>query len=132
MEPFATVQDLEARWRPLTPTEATRAATLLVDASVMVAVMCDKAGVPLPDTPADLLAATLKAIVCDVVKRAMQSPIDQGAGKSEQRTAGPYSEMNTYATPSGDMYMTASEKSRLGIGKQHISSVMPPIKRGRS
>ena len=61
---FATVEDLEARWRTLTPEEQAMAAVLLDDAAVKLSEW---------EIDGDeKQAAKLKIVSCDMVKRAMK------------------------------------------------------------
>lgn len=124
METFATITDLQSRWRALSDIEKTRAETLLMDASVIIATMCAQSSITI-DTTDELQAMTLEAITCEMVKRAMLSPIDQAPMSNYSQTAGSYSESGTFVNPTGDLYLTSSEKKRLGIGKQHMFSIRP-------
>lgn len=107
-EPFAEVSDLEARWRPLTGEESASADALLLDASQMIV---DEAG-----DVAGIAAATLRRIVCAMVKRAMVVPDGIGVD-STQFGAGPFQESVKYANPMGDLYLTKAERRALGIGR---------------
>lgn len=124
METFATITDLQSRWRALSDIEKTRAETLLIDASVIIATMCAQSSITI-DTTDELQTMTLEAITCEMVKRAMLSPIDQAPMSNYSQTAGSYSESGTFVNPTGDLYLTSSEKKRLGIGKQHMFSIRP-------
>ena len=124
METFATITDLQSRWRALSDIEKTRAETLLMDASVVIATMCAQSSITI-DTTDELQSMTLEAITCEMVKRAMLSPIDQAPMSNYSQTAGSYSESGTFVNPTGDLYLTSSEKKRLGIGKQHMFSIRP-------
>ena len=124
METFATITDLQSRWRALSDIEKTRAETLLIDASVIIATMCAQSSITI-DTTDELQSMTLEAITCEMVKRAMLSPIDQAPMSNYSQTAGSYSESGTFVNPTGDLYLTSSEKNRLGIGKQHMFSIRP-------
>lgn len=126
MDPFATLQDLEARWRPLTDGEKPRAQTLLSDAGVKLSLSCQQSGV-LVNSDDELQAEALKAINCEMVKRAMMSPIDMPPVSNFSQTAGSYSESQTYVNPTGDLYLTLSEKKLLGIGGQRLGSIAPVI-----
>ena len=126
MESFATITDLQSRWRALSDIEKTRAETLLMDASVIIATMCAQSGIEI-DATDELQALTISSITCEMVKRAMLSPVDQAPLKQFSQTAGSYSESGTYVNPTGDLYMTSDEKKRLGIGKQRIFSIRPMI-----
>lgn len=121
MESFATVQDLEARWKPLNDGDDDRAATLLGDASMLIRSMKPGADERAGTDP--VFAASLKVVVCAVVKRGMQAPSGmEGVGQFQQ-TGGPFSQNLTFSNPTGDLYLTKAEKKRLGIGGQRAFSV---------
>lgn len=122
---FATAQDLQERWRPLSTDEQARAEIILVDATALISALCEQSGVKLPteDAPDVLLSANLRAVCCDVARRSMAVPEDRAGAKSAQQMAGNYMEMFTYDTPLGDLYLTSSEKRRLGIGRQRIAFI---------
>lgn len=124
MEPFATVSDVEKRWRTLSDIEKNRAEALLSDASVIVKAMCDKHGIEIKESD-EIQALTIEMIVCEMVKRAMLSPVDEVPVSQKSKTAGPYSESFTYVNPTGDLYITKSEQTRLGIGRQRMFSIQP-------
>lgn len=126
MEPYATVEDLEERWRTLSPAEQGTAKTKLNDASVLVAVEGRRSGVEI-DASDELANETAKAVVCEMVKRAMVAPADQVPMQSNNVTVGPFSEQFTYANPTGDLYMTSSEKRRLGFGRSRVGTMLPRI-----
>ncbi|WP_052119307.1 Gp19/Gp15/Gp42 family protein [Bifidobacterium callitrichos] len=114
--PFATVSDLESRWRKLTPDEAETAASLLDDASDKI----------MTDCPGwvNASAKTLRRIACAMVKRAMIAGDSAALGITQsQQTVGPFSQMYSYSNPTGDLYLTASEKQSLGQGVQTAYSV---------
>lgn len=96
------------------------AGELLVDASQLILDEVPEAG----DRP----AATLRRVVCAVVKRAMSSPGGE-ALSSLQQGAGPFQMTRQYANPTGDLYLTRSEKRALGYGRQRAFEIdmMPPV-----
>ena len=111
---FATVEDLEARWRGLSEQERKRAAVLLEDATDLI-----KASAPRWQ---HATAGTLKRITCAVVKRALQAEQGAADGLSEPRglvsgelhTTGPFSDQYTYSNPEGDLFLRAAELKQLG------------------
>ncbi|KFI50017.1 Gp19/Gp15/Gp42 family protein [Bifidobacterium biavatii] len=105
-QPFATTEDLEARWHALTEEERVRAEALLDDASDLIRSTC-----PRWEQASD---ATLKRITCMVVKRAMQAGPDLDGVTQATQTAGSYSESRSYSNPAGDLYLKADEKEALG------------------
>lgn len=126
MEAFATTKDLQERWRFLSDSEQTRAEVLLLDATVKITADCNRSGVTI-DSTNELQSLMLKSINCEMVKRAMLSPIESPPLSAFSQTAGPYSESQTYVNPTGDLYMTSGEKKMLGIGAQKIWAIEPQI-----
>ena len=126
MDAYATLEDLQSRWRLLSADEQQRATTLLSDAAVKIALACKQSGVAV-DAADELQSEALKSINCEMVKRAMMSPIDMPPMSSFAQTAGSYSESQTYVNPTGDLYMTLGEKKMLGIGTQKMGSIPPLI-----
>lgn len=112
--PFATVEDLRARWRAM-PTDADEEAqTKLEDASQFM----------LDAYPACTRksANTRKRIVCAVVRRAMEgeAAIDDAlmVGFAEvDTTTGPFGDRMKPLNPHGDFYLTEQEQRSLGLGK---------------
>lgn len=114
---YATVSDLEARWRTLDEDERAVAEVKLSDASVYLRGRVPDLdqrvadGVLDPDIP--------KIVVCGMVKRAMNTPglgADGGLA-SAQQSAGPFSQSLTYSNPDGNLFLSKAEKQLLGIGK---------------
>lgn len=124
MEAFATIEELESRWRSLKDTEKDRAETLLLDASVKIVSMCKQHGVTI-DEEDEVQAHSLVSISCEMVKRAMLASVDMAPTTNYSQAAGGYSESFTYANPTGDLYLTSAEKRELGISRQRMFSVKP-------
>ena len=111
---FATVEDLEARWRGLSEQERTRAAILVKDAPDLI-----KASAPRWSHASE---ATRRRVCCAVVKRALQAeqggadglPEPRGLVSSETHTTGPFSDQYAYANPEGDLFLRAAELRQLG------------------
>lgn len=108
MDSFATVEDLEARWRGLSGTETSRAEALLDDASDLIRTLA-------PDWR-DLGEGLLRRVTCQVARRAMLAA-DVGEVSSMQEQTGPFSTQVSYANPQGDLYLTRLEKIQLGLIK---------------
>lgn len=117
---YATVDDLAARWRPLTPEESERAAVLLDDAAVRLDAAC-----PPSDSPTAQELSARKIVSCEMVKRAMAaSGAAEGIGvTSVQMGAGPYQQTTQFANPTGDLYLTKGDRSLLGCGKSQAFTV---------
>lgn len=112
MWPYATADDVAARWRPLSDAEAELADTLALDASYRV-----KRKFPTLEARilvGDVAFAEVTAVVAGMVKRAMLSA--DGAVQSQQEVAGPFSRQVTYANPMGNLYFTAEDLAVLSEG----------------
>jgi hypothetical protein len=105
-DPFATAEDVAARWRTLTPDEIEIANQLAIDASNMIREQW-------PDVDeriaaGTLMAETLERIVANMVKRAMLAGDVEGL-ESRQQAAGPFSINDKFSNPNGNLYFTAAE-----------------------
>jgi len=104
-QPFATADDVEARWRPLTPAERTVADALVADASALI-----RAQFPGIDSQVESggLDATIPTmVVAGMVKRALVAPNDGVSQESEG--TGPYSHSQSFANPMRNVFLTAAE-----------------------
>lgn len=122
-EPFAVVDDLVMRWRPLNATEAATAGVLLGDASAMVRSECPDVDARLALVPPLIDPAILKMIVCSMVKRSMIAGADVEGVTSTQQTAGPFSQSQSFSNPMGNLYLTKAERKMLGCGGQEAFTV---------
>ena len=112
--PFATWEDLEARWHPLTSEERERATTLIDDACDQIMTECPQWVTASP--------VTLKRICCQMVRRAMGAPDSMGGDlTSLNQTVGGITLGMQYSNPTGDVYLTKAEKRALGEGRQTLS-----------
>ena len=102
---YATIADLESRWRTLTSDEQAVAMTLLDDAAVLI----DSMGTPSSDAAALIVS-------CDMVRRSMSMSQADAYGLSQaSMTAGPYAQQWTYANPTGELYLTRTDRKMLGF-----------------
>lgn len=119
---FATVSDIEARWRVLSDEETSRASVLLDDASAMLSAL-----VAVDESDAGQ-RELLRSVCCSMVIRAMAATSADIYGVSQaSMTAGAYTQSWSYSNPSGDMYLTKMEKKLLGIGAGYIGSIRAKI-----
>jgi hypothetical protein len=128
MEAFATVDDLEKRWRPLEESERTFAETALLDATAMIANLLKKYRVEV-DPADDVQEHNLRRVTCNVVMRTMVA-MQNGNGSidpytQQTVTAGVFSQTYMYANPNGDFYLRAEERRSLGIGRMRLGSLAP-------
>lgn len=126
MDAFATVSDLEARWRALDAGEKLRAETLLGDGAAALRSTLANAGIEINESD-ELQTANLKAVNCSMVQRAMSAQGDMYGVTQANMTAGPFSQSASFANATGDMYITKSERKKLGLGRMRIGSIRPMI-----
>lgn len=105
-EPFATFEDVQARWRTLSSDEETVANTLAADASDMIRTRW--ADVDARITSGALDADSVKRVVANMVKRAMIVGDSVGL-ESRSQTAGPFGVSDKYANPNANLYFTADD-----------------------
>jgi hypothetical protein len=122
-EPFATIDDLEIRWRELLPSEIPKAEILLSDAS-------DQLRTLFPDIDERIKkgktkSGIVKSVVCAMVKRAMQEPDEMFGGSVSAfgQSVGSASENYTFRNPDGDLFIKKSEIKALGYGSQFVAGV---------
>lgn len=113
--PFATLADLKARWPDFPVGADAHATVLLEDASQFILDTVPTAGLA--------AEATRRRIVCSVVRRAIPSQDGMDGMESVQESTGPFSQTFKPVNPSGDFYLTKSEKSALGFGVQRAFGV---------
>lgn len=112
--PFATVDELKARWPDIPAGAEDHAKTLLADASDFILDTVPSA--------AEAPASTRRRVVCAVVRRAMEAGLGGGAAQASI-AAGPFSMNQSPVNPHGDFYLTRNEKLALGRGRQKAFSV---------
>ena len=90
---YATVSDLENRWRVLTTEEEAKASALVDDASAFLDVQIEKYRID-----AEAKAAVLKSLCCDLVQRRMESQEANTSLSALTQTAGAFSETLSFST----------------------------------
>ena len=121
MSTFATVQELEAYWRPLDSQEETRATSLLNIASDRLRLLDKTIDDRIALDP--ILGTAVKSVVMESVKRSMITPTDMPNAESYSQTAGPYSENYKFSNPTGDLFFKKSELRLIGISGTVFTSV---------
>ena len=114
---YATVSDLQSRWRPLSDAEQARATVLLDDAALRI-----DSCVPPPDEMTSQEQRARLVVSCEMVKRAMAAGVGVAVSQ-ESQTRGPFNASVTYANPAGDLYLTKADKLLLGLGGQRAGNV---------
>lgn len=119
---YATIGELESRWRPLSEDEAARASVLLDDAAVYLsALMGNRNG------DGCCRSEALGIVSCSMVQRVMSADTDVFGVSQTSMTAGPYSQSFSFSNPSGDFYLTGFEKQLLGLGGSVIGTIRPKV-----
>lgn len=106
MEPFATIIDLQNRWRPLEDCEQNRASTQLAAASRMIRRLYPTVDDRIES--GDLDVESVKDVICAMVARAM-TPLDEVDVIADTDTRGPFSKTRKYSRPRGGLYLTDDE-----------------------
>ena len=127
LQPFATVADIAAFFRALTPTETARAEALLPVISNELRVRADAVGMYLDERAADdeAYADVLKEGTAGVVFRILRQDTTGDAMTQYSQSALGYSVSGTYAIPGGGIgnaIMNADLK-RLGIKRQRYGVI---------
>ena len=125
MSDFATVSDLIALWRQLSPGERERAEVLLPLVSDSLRMEAIKVGKDLDrmieETP--LLASVAKSVTVDVVARTLMTPTDETPMTQMTQSGFGYSVSGTYLVPGGGLFIKRSELARLGLRRQQMGVI---------
>ena len=119
-EPFATVADITALWRPLSEAEKERAEALLPVVSDSLRQEAIKVGKDLEQMLADgeVLENVLRSVVVDVVARTLMTSTDSEPMTQFSESALGYSASGTFLVPGGGLFIKTSELARLGLRRQ--------------
>lgn len=124
LTPLATVADYAARYGQ--PTDEGRVAALLEDATALLLSayeQCHGAAYQEGERPAFDRAA--KATCCAIVSRALNVPTGFEGATQYTQTAGSYSASVTLSNPTGDLWLSKSDRQRLGLVGYRIGSIAP-------
>lgn len=124
--PFATVQDIQTLWRPLTASEQTRAEALLPLVSDEIRVIGKSVGkdvdAMIVDDPA--YGSVVKVVTVDVVARVLRQSTEGDAMTQESQAALGYSWSGTYAVAGGGIAnsILKNDLKKLGLLNQQIGA----------
>lgn len=125
MGSFATVEDMETLWRPMSAEEKLRAEALLALVSDSLRYEADKVGKDLDkmvgEKPA--LASVAKSVTVDVTARALMTSTDTEPMSQMSQSALGYSVSGTFLVPGGGLFIKKSELARLGLRRQRIGGI---------
>lgn len=123
---MVTVNDLIARWRPLTEAEIETAEVYIEDCENALHVYAHDRGEDLDEMLAAYAprSGLYTAIVCDVVRREMQSMSDDGPAMSQySQSVNGYNIQGTFLSPGGGLFIKNAELKQLGLMGQRAKAV---------
>ena len=126
MSAFATVDDIQTLWRPLTASEQTRANALLPLVSDEIRVIAKSVGKDIDTMIADdtSYASVVKIVTVDVVARVLRQSTEGDAMTQESQAALGYSWSGTYAVAGGGIAnsILKNDLKKLGLLNQRIGA----------
>ena len=125
-QPFATVDDIQTLWRPLTAEEQSRAEALLPLVSDEIRVLGKNVGKDI-DEAIELdptYGSVVKIVTVDVVSRILRQSTQGDAMTQESQSALVYSWSGSYDVPGGGIAnaIMINDLKKLGLLKQQIGS----------
>ena len=126
MSDFATVDDIQTLWRPLTASEQTRANALLPLVSDEIRVIAKSVGKDIDTMIAGdtSYASVVKIVTVDVVARVLRQSTEGDAMTQESQSALGYSWSGTYAVAGGGIAnaILKNDLKKLGLLNQRIGA----------
>lgn len=126
-QPFATVDDIQTLWRPLTAEEQSRSTALLPLVSDEIRVLGKNVGKDIDAMIAEDSAyeSVVKVVTVDVVARILRQNTEGDAMTQESQSALGYSWSGTYAVAGGGIAnsILKNDLKKLGLLKQQMGSV---------
>lgn len=125
MEPFATVDNIEALFRTLTDAEKAKAQALLPVVSDSLRQEARLVGKDIDGMleSGALLQNVLISVVVDVTARALMTSTSSEPMSQMTQTALGYSVSGTFLVPGGGLFIKNSELARLGLRRQKVKAV---------
>lgn len=122
--PFATVNDIETLWRPLSASEQSRAESLLPLVSDELRVIAKGVDKDLDAMAAadEAYASVLKIVTVDVTVRVLRQSTEGDAMTQESQAGLGYSWSGSYAVPGGGIANSIlnNDLKKLGLKRQQI------------
>lgn len=125
-QPFATVEDIQTLWRPLTADEQARSEALLPLVSDEIRVLGQNVGKDI-DEAIELdptYGSVVKIVTVDVVSRILRQSTQGEAMTQESQSGLGYSWSGSYAVPGGGIAnaIMINDLKKLGLLRQQIGS----------
>ena len=123
MTVYATVEDVEAGWRTLTADELLAAAQGIEDASVILETLLTRRGID----PTTVDQDVARIVTRNMVRRSLPDPesvatVPDGV-KTQQIGVDIFQRTLTFASPTGEVYLTKLEKTMLGLNAQRAATI---------
>ena len=126
-EPFATVEDIQTLWRPLTVAEQTRAEALLPLVSDAIRQCGVDVGKDVDQMIADsdVYGNVVKIVTVDITARVLRQSTEGEAMTQESQGGLGYTWSGTYAVPGGGIAnaIMKNDLKRLGLRRQRSGTV---------
>lgn len=125
MSSFATIEDIESLFRPLTADEETKATALLPIVSDSLRQEAINVGKDLDSLLEEgkILDSVVKSVTVDVVARTLMTSTDSEPMTQMSQSALGYSVSGSYLIPGGGLFIKKSELARLGLRRQRMRSI---------
>lgn len=122
---YASVEDVQGLWRPLTEAEKARAEKLLPVVSDSLRQEARLVGKDLDQMVegGELYEGVLISVVVDVVARTLMTSTEGEPLTQESQGALGYSWSGTYLVPGGGLFIKQSELARLGLKRQRYGVI---------
>lgn len=122
---WATVEDVQALFRPLDANELIRAEALLpvVEDSLRQEAMNRGRDLEKMVDTGQVLTNVLRSVIVDIVARTLMTSTNQEPVSQFSQSALGYSVSGTFLVPGGGLFIKKSELARLGLTKQRIKLV---------
>lgn len=125
-QPFATVDDIQTLWRPLTADEQSRASALLPLVSDEIRVLGKGVNIDVDEkiSKDSTYGSVVKIVTVDVVSRILRQNTEGDAMTQESQSALGYSWSGSYAVPGGGIAnaIMINDQKKLGFLKQQMGS----------
>lgn len=125
MEPFVTIEDVEALFRDLTVEENKKAERLLNIVSDCLRQEAKKVGKNLDEMieKQEVYENVVKSVCVDVIARNLMTSTNSEPMEQMSQSALGYSVSGTFLVPGGGLFIKKSELARLGMKRQRMGMI---------
>lgn len=125
MEPFVTIEDVEALFRDLSVEEKKKAERLLSIVSDCFRQEAKKVGKNLDEMieKQEVFENVVKSVCVDVIARNLMTSTNSEPMEQMSQSALGYSVSGTFLVPGGGLFIKKSELARLGLKRQRMGMI---------